>query len=201
MAHRDDLPEWDPDIYAGMIRDEIHHYDELQDHVAQATMNHTARSILDLGIGAGETAGRVMAFHPTARLVGIDSSRQMLRGARERLSNYRLTLLEQDLAAPLPDEQFDLVISALAIHHIAGHEKAKLFQRVVNVLVPGGRFVMGDVVIPEHPSDALIKNQPGYDFPSKIDDQLRWMMDAGMAAEVVWACKDLAVLRADRPLS
>ena len=44
---------WDPDTYPTTIRAEVHDYDELQDQVVRATAGASARSILDLGIGAG----------------------------------------------------------------------------------------------------------------------------------------------------
>jgi tRNA (cmo5U34)-methyltransferase len=188
---------WDPDTYPRTIRAEIHDYEELQNQVARATMSVTARSILDLGVGAAETAKRVLKIHPDSRLVGIDSSAQMLGGAAQILPKERVTLQQQDLNAPLPDQPVDLVISALAIHHLEDDGKARLFRDIAHLLGSHGRFVMGDVVIPEDPSDALIENEPGYDFPSAIDDQLSWMTEAGFSAEVIWVCRDLAVFRAE----
>ncbi len=186
---------WDPDVYPALIRAEIHDYDELQDQIAQATTDIKATTILDLGVGAGETAKRVLELHPQSQLVGVDSSPEMLRGASRVLPGDRVTFVEQDLAAPLPDQDFDLVISALAIHHLEGANKAKLFLDVARHLRPGGFFVMGDVVVPRDPSDALIENEPGYDFPSTIQDQLRWMNQSGLSPEVAWTSKDLAVLK------
>ena len=39
-------------------------------------------SALELGVGTGETAKRVLAVHPGARLVGIDGSEEMLSAAK-----------------------------------------------------------------------------------------------------------------------
>lgn len=136
-------------------------------------------------------------MHPKARLVGLDSSAEMLRGAARVLPQQRVTLLQQDLNAPLPDQRFDLVISALAIHHLEGDRKAELFGRVAEHLVRGGRFVIGDVIVPKDPSDVIIENEPGYDFPSTINDQLAWMTATGFSAEAIWVCKDLAVIKAE----
>ncbi len=189
---------WDPETYPAMIRREIHDYDELQAQVAEATRGTSPDWILDLGTGAGETAARVLEIHERARLVGIDSSAEMLAGAAEVLPSDRVTLVRQDLAAPLPDQRFDLVVSALAIHHLEGDRKSELFRRVAQALVPGGRFVMGDVIVPDDRADALIENEPGYDFPGPLDDQLLWMRASGLSPRVAWLCKDLAVVTADR---
>ena len=188
---------WDPQTYPTTIRREIHDYEELQERVVAATSGISAGLILDLGVGAGETAARLAGMHPKARLVGIDSSDAMLRAAERLLPPERVTLLQQDLSSPLPDQRFDLVVSALAIHHLEGEAKSSLFRSVRKVLAPGGLFVVGDVVVPEDPSDAVIENEPGYDFPSPVDDQLEWLTEAGFSARAVWTCGDLAVLRAE----
>ena len=190
---------WDPATYPTTIRDEVHDYDELQSRIVDATRDARPRSVLDLGIGAGETAARLLALHPDALLTGVDSSPEMLAGAARALPSDRVTLERRDLADPLPGRAYDLVVSALAIHHLEGAGKAALFRRVAAVLGPGGRFVMGDVVVPEDASDALIENEPGYDFPSPLPEQLGWLRDAGLLPEVVWTSRDLAVVRADRP--
>lgn len=187
---------WDPHTYPDTIRVEVHDYDELQSQVAEATRGLHASSILDLGVGAGETAARVLALHEGARLTGIDSSPEMLGGAARVLPPDRVTLVRGDLAGPLPPGPYDLVVSALAVHHLEGEGKAALFRRVAAALAPGGCFVMGDVVEPVDPAEALIENEPGYDFPSPLSDQLEWLRRAGLAPSVLWTRGDLAVVRA-----
>jgi trans-aconitate methyltransferase len=66
--------DWDPDLYPDAIRAEIESYDLFQDAVAEATLGIEARSVLELGVGTGETARRVRALHPDATWTGIDAS-------------------------------------------------------------------------------------------------------------------------------
>lgn len=188
---------WDPHTYPRTIREEVHDYDRLQDEVVRAASDVAARTILDLGVGAGETAARILEVHPDARLVGVDSSRDMLDAAAGLLTSKRAALVQQDLNDPLPEGPFDLVVSALAIHHLEGDAKATLFERVAGRLAPGGRFVIGDVIVPEDAVDAVVEVEPGYDFPSPLDEHVRWLRAAGFLPEVVWVSKDLAVLSAD----
>src|SRR6266705_1438577 len=126
---------------------EIAAYPELQERAAAASEGVEARDILELGIGTGETARRVLDRHPEAKLVAIDSSREMLERARAAFpdADIRLGRLEE----PLPDGPFDLVLSALAVHHLDGAGKRDLFRRVVAALRAGGVFVLGDVIVPE----------------------------------------------------
>jgi tRNA (cmo5U34)-methyltransferase len=185
-----------PDDYLELIRCEVPDYERLQDTAAVATGSHASR-LLELGTGSGETARRVLARHPEATLVGLDSSADMLEAAREVLPGADLR--EARLEDPLPDGPFDVVFSALAVHHLDGPGKADLFERVAAVLAPGGRFVLADVVVPDDPADAITPLSPGFDLPSRVDEQLGWLHDAGLDASVIWAERDLAVIEAVRP--
>jgi tRNA (cmo5U34)-methyltransferase len=186
---------FDPSTYLEMIRADVPDYDRLQDEIAAATADVPARRILELGIGTGETARRVLALHPGAELVGIDSSEEMLAVARKALpADLRVGRLED----PLPEGRFDLVVSALAVHHLDGTGKHDLFRRVAAVLEPGGVFVLGDVVVPERAEDAVTPLTPDFDRPDRLDDVLGWLRESGLEAETTWARRDLAVVRARR---
>jgi tRNA (cmo5U34)-methyltransferase len=122
----------------------------------------------------------------------------MLRAAGRRLAGESVELRVAELSDPLPAGPFDVAISALAIHHLDGPDKADLFGRIAEVLRPGGRFVLGDVVIPADPAHAVTPVTSDHDRPSTLPDQLGWLADAGFDATTVWAEDDLVVVRADR---
>jgi len=189
---------FDPSTYADMIRDDIPVYDRLQDELAGAS-GTGARRILDLGTGTGETAQRLLERHPDATLVGIDVNEPMLASAASQLPATRVELRVAALEDRLPDGPFDLIASALCVHHLRGPEKRALFQRIFDALAPGGRFVLADVVVPRDPADAVTSQTPGYDHPSPLADQLQWLEQAGFQPETVWTHADLAVVAARRP--
>jgi tRNA (cmo5U34)-methyltransferase len=191
---------WDPDSYLELMRAQVPDYERLQDETANATGQGAAR-ILELGSGTGETARRVLERHPAASLTGLDASPEMLARASAILPRDRVDLLVGKLEDPLPAGRFELVVSALAVHHLDGDGKARLFKRVASVLVPGGRFVLGDVVVPEDPSDALTPVDGEYDVPSTLADQLTWLKDAGFTARVAWTARDLVVIVGVTPAS
>ena len=182
--------EWDPDTYLELMAEEIPGYDELQDGVAAVARG---RDVLDLGIGTGETALRVLARNGGARLTGIDASAPMLARARARLpaADLRLARLED----PLPDGPFDLTVSVLAVHHLDGPGKRDLFRRVAEV---SDAFVLGDLVVPERPEDAAIFVDWEMDVPSSVAEQLSWLDEAGFDAEARYVRPDLAVFSATR---
>ena len=183
-----------PDDYVALMRSELPAYERLQDEAAAATGSGATR-LLELGTGTGETSRRVLARHPRATLVGIDASADMLAAAPLAGADLR----QQRLEEPLPDGPFDLVFSALAVHHLDGPGKEDLFARVAAVLEPGGRFVLADVVVPDDPADAITPLSSDYDLPSRVDEQLAWLQGAGLDAAVVWAARDLAVIVAVKP--
>jgi tRNA (cmo5U34)-methyltransferase len=189
--------QFDPATYTELMRDEVPAHGRLQEAIVSATDGPAVSSVLDLGTGTGETLAAVLARHDGASGVGIDHSEGMLEAARRRLGGVPVRLEVRDLVDPLPAGPFDLVVSALAVHHLDGPEKAALFSRVATVLRPGGRFVLGDVIIPVDPADAVTPVTDGYDKPSTLADQLRWLTDAGFDAAPVWCEHDLVVVRAD----
>jgi tRNA (cmo5U34)-methyltransferase len=186
-------PDWDPEGYPALVRREVPDYERVQDETAAAT-GTGARRVLELGIGTGETALRVLARHPRATLVGVDASDLMLEGARAALPAERVDLRLGRFEDPLPDGPFDVVVSALAVHHLDGAAKAELFRRVGALLAPGGRFVLADVVVPEDPADVVTPLDEGFDLPSSAAEQLEWLAAAGLHAHVAWAHRDLAVI-------
>jgi tRNA (cmo5U34)-methyltransferase len=186
---------FDPDTYLDMMHSEMPAYERLQQEVAIAS-GSGARRILDLGTGTGETARRLLERHPDATLVGIDVSEDMLAAARAVLPGERVELRVGRLEEPLPPGPFDLVASALCIHHLDGLDKAALFKHVRAALAPGGSFVFGDVVVPEDPADAVTPLSVGYDRPSPLADQLGWLSAAGFEPRVTWSERDLAVVAA-----
>lgn len=197
MGRRDgDQFHFDPASYLETIRAEVPAYDELQDAVAEATAGIHAERVLELGVGTGQTSRRVLDLHPEAELVGIDESAGMLAVASaDLIADLRVSRLED----PLPEGDFDLVVSALAVHHLDSAGKADLFARVAALLRPGGRFVLGDVVVPDDPADLVTPIDGVYDQPNTVDDQVRWLAAAGLHAKVAWTRQDLAVIVADSP--
>ena len=199
MANRPDGGQFhfDPASYLQTIRKEVPAYDELQHAVAEATAGIHVERVLELGVGTGQTSRLVLDLHPEAELVGIDESAEMLAAASADVAGADLRVSRLEDA--LPEGTFDLVVSALAVHHLDGAAKADLFTRVADRLRPGGRFVLGDVVVPDNPADAVTPIDGVYDQPSTMGDQVRWLAAAGLDAEVVWVRQDLAVMVADSP--
>jgi tRNA (cmo5U34)-methyltransferase len=122
----------------------------------------------------------------------------MLAEACQTLRAARVDLRVGRLEEPLPRGPFDLVVSALVVHHLELHQKADLFGRIHAVVRREGRLVLGDVVTPDDPSDAVTPVEPEHDWPDSVEDQLESPRRAGFAPRVAWQRRDLAVMVGDR---
>jgi tRNA (cmo5U34)-methyltransferase len=186
-----------PDQYLHAMRTAIPVYDRVQDEVVAAARGRDVRRLLDLGVGTGETARRVVAEHRGAEVVGLDRSAPMLEVARGLLPGA--DLIRAELSDPLPAGPFALVTAAFAVHHLDAPGKRALFARVRDALAAGGRFVMADVVLADGPVEHPAPLDPAVDHPDRLDDQVAWLDDAGLRPRVTWTAGDLAVVTADRP--
>lgn len=102
---------------------------------------------LELGVGTGLTALRILKKIPQADYTAIDFSKTMLEGARKRLVGYKVIFEQGDYSQIILPKQKDLVVSVLGIHHQeTSEDKKKLFQKIYLSLSEGGTFLFGDLV-------------------------------------------------------
>lgn len=105
--------------------------------------------VLDLGAGTGLLSAMVAERFPRSRVTLVDLSVEMLRVARRRFVGEpgRFEFRTMDYARkPLPRGGYDLIVSALSIHHLTHGDKKELFARVHDSLAVGGHFVNADQV-------------------------------------------------------
>src|SRR5216683_8058433 len=75
--------------------------------------------VYDLGAGAGNVTRLIAARWPEARIVGVDSSAEML--AKAAAENPGIEWQQADLAAWRPQEPADVIYSNAALHWIEDH--------------------------------------------------------------------------------
>jgi len=118
--------------------------------------------VLDLGAGTGLMTALVAARYPEAAFTLVDVSEQMLAQARLGLAHLPNTLAfvagDYSGAAPFAGG-YDLVISALSIHHLDEAKKRSLFAKVYASLAPGGIFVNADQVLGDTPEIESVYRQ------------------------------------------
>jgi tRNA (cmo5U34)-methyltransferase len=116
----------------------------------------TGGLILELCCGEGLLAHVLLERLPLATVHGLDGSAEMLQQAVSRLAPFgdRFRCSAFDLASSTwrtPDFPVSAVVSSMAIHHLTGLQKQQLFADVHRMLLPGGAFVIADIV--EQPVD------------------------------------------------
>jgi ubiquinone/menaquinone biosynthesis C-methylase UbiE len=101
--------------------------------------------VLEIGVGSGSVAQRVLSDAPEIAWTAIDIDPQMTQAAATRLRGFaRASVRTADATAmPFPDGSFDSVVSCLMLHHIIDWERA--VAEVARVLRPGGIFVGYDL--------------------------------------------------------
>ncbi len=191
--------------YDAEIRAQVPRYDEIHDSVVGLLSLRPPSRVLDLGVGTGMTSLRILEAIPTAQVVGLDVSNEMLGQATQRLRAHldRVQLRPADIASPDIDGLFDAIVSVLAVHHLWADEKRHLFSLLWEHLSPGGILVVADAF--RHASDRLLEL---YDYPRPEDPHevehdhldttaghLDWLTAAGFASvDVAWKYEDVGVL-------
>ena len=83
--------------------------------------------------------------YPESEYVLVDIADDMLKIARKRFAGIdNVSYQALDYLNGLPDGSFDIIGSALSIHHLENDEKIRLFTQVYNKLPIGGLFVNYD---------------------------------------------------------
>lgn len=103
--------------------------------------------VLDIGCGTGTLALMVKEAEPEAEVVGLDADPEILELAREKAERARVEVrFDEALSTELPyeDNSFDLVLSTLFFHHLAGADKRQTAAEVARVLKPGGELQVVD---------------------------------------------------------
>lgn len=99
-------------------------------------------SVMDFGAGTGLIAGKIA--DRVDRVLAVDVSEDMLAqlAKKTELLGKVEPLLHDLLASPL-DERFDLIVSAMALHHV--QDTAALMRAFFAHLQPGGRIALADL--------------------------------------------------------
>lgn len=105
----------------------------------------TPKKILDLGAGTVLLSAFWYQHFQNAEYKLVDIADEMLEVAKQRfegLENVSYQIM--DYSQMLPDGEFDVIASALSIHHLENEQKAELFYRIYDKLPEGGLFVNYD---------------------------------------------------------
>lgn len=125
---------WDPKLYAAFAAPRLRPALDLLNRVDAPSPER----VVDLGCGTGNVTRLLAARWPGAKVVGVDSSTEMLRAAAAEPS--AITWIQGDANTWTPDRPVDVLFSNAALHWLDDHQS--LFPRLIAMLAPGGTLAV-----------------------------------------------------------
>ncbi len=114
--------------------------------------------VLDLGCGPGSLALYACYHYPSAQVVAIDANPVLLKMGEAVAGRQQapIQFIQADLCQPgalaAYAGQFDLVLSATALHWLSQAHLAALYAQVYAALKPGGWFINADHIANDDPA-------------------------------------------------
>lgn len=198
----------------------VPHYTEMIETLVDAIpfKSDEELSICDLGSGTGNTTQLLRDAYPKAKITCVDVSSMMSDMAKSKLKNEDINFVLGDFNCFEFTQQYDIIVSTLALHHIVTDEQKKSFyQQIYNALKPDGLFFNGDIIISNakslemhqmilwkewlhqfHTEDELmetvIDRYYEEDKPTTLVNHLNWLEEIGFKdVDVVWKKLKIAV--------
>jgi SAM-dependent methyltransferase len=155
-----------------------------------------------VGLDAACGTGRFAEFLSKRghRVIGVDSSPDMLAHARRRVPDGEFHVAELD-RLPLPDQSVDVIVCALALVHVARLDP--VLAEFARVLRPGGDLIISDIHHELVTRGSVITargpaGEPGIaaTYRHQLGDYLRAALSLGLQ---VRRCEEPRATRADGP--
>ncbi len=103
------------------------------------------KSVLELGCGTGNLTKLIHQQFPISDISAVDISSECIEECRCRLPSASVHYIKADFRhLDFPRNSFDLIMSSIAIHHLADDEKGELFRKTYAWLAPGGVLTFCD---------------------------------------------------------
>jgi trans-aconitate 2-methyltransferase len=107
----------------------------------------------DIGCGPGNSTEVLRARYPKARIVGLDSSPDMIKAARERLPDIAFEVA--DIRDWRPKDSLNMILANAVLQWIPDHET--LFPALIAMLGPGGALAVQMPDNLDEPSHRLMR--------------------------------------------
>ncbi|HGY1164997.1 TPA: trans-aconitate 2-methyltransferase [Citrobacter braakii] len=120
------MADWNPSLYLQYASERTRPAAELLSRVAL----ENARTVVDLGCGPGNSTTLLHQRWPSARIIGVDSSPNMLNEARKALPDCHF--VEANISKFRPEQSFDLLYANASLQWVPDHYE--LFPQLVSLL-------------------------------------------------------------------
>ena len=160
---------WDPELYGRFADQRNRPFHELIARIRATAPAH----VVDLGCGDGALTATLAGRWPSASVLGVDSSEEMLASAASRKTD-RLSFVLERIQDWRPSESIDVLVSNAALQWVPGH--LSLLPRFVSALTPGGWLaiqVPGNFEAPSHTTLRTLCNSPRWS--DRLGTAGRWL--------------------------
>jgi trans-aconitate 2-methyltransferase len=155
------MPSWDEPQYRKFLDARTRPAREL---LARLPLT-AAKRVIDLGCGPGNSTELLVERWPGARVIGVDSSPEMLRSARESLPDVEW--VQADVRDYRPAGPVDVLFANAVLHWLPDHPR--LFVELLEQLEPGGALAIQMPFNHDEPSHRWMRELPGR-WASKLAD-------------------------------
>ncbi|MPY94540.1 MAG: trans-aconitate 2-methyltransferase [Acidimicrobiia bacterium] len=142
---------WDPATYLTFEDERSRPFVDLLSRVGAKA----PADVVDLGSGPGQLTATLAARWPSAQVLGVDSSAEMLASAAPLTEPGRLAFAEGDAATWEPPGPVDVLVSNATLQWVPGHRA--LLTRYVSWLRPEGWLAIQVPGNFDAPSHALVR--------------------------------------------
>ncbi|MBK7622211.1 MAG: methyltransferase domain-containing protein [Kineosporiaceae bacterium] len=149
---------WDPVQYNRFSDERGRPFADL---LARVALDRPAGLVVDLGCGSGELTAGLLTRWPSASVIGVDSSAEMIAAADRLRAGLppadaaRLRFIEADLSSWTPPGPVDVITSNAALQWVPGH--LELLPTLMGRLAPGGRLAVQVPGNHDAPAHALLR--------------------------------------------
>lgn len=124
-------------------------------HLVAAVAHLEPRHVADLGCGPGGLTASLLERWPAARILGIDTSEEMIGHARRREVPGRLDFEIADIQTWTAPEALDLMLANASFHWIGDH--GALFDHLIPQIAAGGVLAFQVPANHSQPSHLLLR--------------------------------------------
>jgi trans-aconitate 2-methyltransferase len=135
---------------------------------------------VDIGCGPGNSTELLTTRYPSAQILGLDSSPDMLAKAQQRLP--QVSFEEADIATWNPDGHFDLIFANAVLQWLPDH--SNLLNRLASLLTSGGCLAV------QMPNNL---NEPSHRLMEQVALEGPWsgkLFDASQTREKIGSFED-----------
>lgn len=144
------MSEWNPEQYLKFSTERTQPAIDLLNRVRL----ESPAEVLDIGCGPGNSTAELWRRFPNARILGVDSSKNMIGAAAEQYPELEFAVCDASSDLPALGRKFDLFFSNACIQWVPEH--GRLIPEMMKILRPGGVLAVQTPMNYEEPIHRII---------------------------------------------